>query len=124
MAKKAFRAQKTQVSSYPRLADLRPASLCRWGLAALGGLVLAGAACTPKIQGRLPTARVPAVKLDSGVAQPLPPPGEPPAAWVETATSTGTAAGTEDATTNQKKVKKDRTPPKIGGVRRRSRTDD
>src|SRR5512140_609601 len=46
MKKRAFRAATTKQPSYPRLADLEPGALRRWGLVAAGGLLIGGAACT------------------------------------------------------------------------------
>jgi hypothetical protein len=45
MTKRLFRATKTKLPGYPRLADLEPGVLRRWGLAAVGGLLIGGAAC-------------------------------------------------------------------------------
>jgi hypothetical protein len=46
MTKRSFRATKTKQPSYPRLVDLESGALRRWGLAAVGGLLIGGAACT------------------------------------------------------------------------------
>jgi hypothetical protein len=45
MSKKSFRARKTGGPDYPRLADLEAGTLRRWGLAAVGGLLIGGSAC-------------------------------------------------------------------------------
>lgn len=45
MTKKSFRTQAASGPRYPRLSDLRPGSLRRWGLAAIGSLLLGGAGC-------------------------------------------------------------------------------
>ena len=45
MTKKSFRTQNASGPRYPRLSDLRPGSLRRWGLAAIGSLLLGGAGC-------------------------------------------------------------------------------
>jgi hypothetical protein len=46
MTKRSFRATKTKQPSYPRLVDLEAGALRRWGLAAVGGLLIGNAACT------------------------------------------------------------------------------
>jgi hypothetical protein len=45
MSKKSFRARKNSGPDYPRLADLDSGGLRRWGLAAVGGLLIGGSAC-------------------------------------------------------------------------------
>ena len=47
MPKRAFRSSTNAGASYPSLRDLARGPLSRWGLCALGGLLLGGGACTP-----------------------------------------------------------------------------
>ena len=46
MKKKSFRERKTGGPQYPRLKDVNAGALKKWGLAAVGGLLLGGVACT------------------------------------------------------------------------------
>jgi hypothetical protein len=46
MKKKAFRERKAEGPKYPRFGDLNSGALRKWGLAAVGGLLLGSAACT------------------------------------------------------------------------------
>jgi hypothetical protein len=59
MAKKSFRARKADGPNYPKLTDLQPGALRRWGLAAVGGLLIGGGGCT-RTSG-VPIAREPVV---------------------------------------------------------------
>ncbi len=80
--KKSFRAQEAEAPLYPRLLDL--GALHRWGLGALGGLLLGSAACRtdpPRLAGVvMPPPDPPSMdRPDAGIREPLPlPPGEPP----------------------------------------------
>ena len=65
MSKKAFRPQVDSRPSYPALAEVGPRTLARWGLCALGGLLVGTAACKPKVTervaGAMPVLRAPPV---------------------------------------------------------------
>jgi hypothetical protein len=92
MKKKAFRAQPVARPGYPMLGELDAGALRKWGLVAVGGLLLGGAACKQPPPGEPPLTRkeevaaqkaahAPAVQaLDAGAppAQYIGPPGEPP----------------------------------------------
>jgi hypothetical protein len=92
MAKQSFRARQAQGPKYPRLADLETVTLRKWGLTALGGLLLGSAACN-RPTGELTASRAQdellkekaaharaARAVDSGApAMPaIEPPGQPP----------------------------------------------
>jgi hypothetical protein len=97
MKKKSFRERKVDGPNYPRLKDLDAGALRKWGLVAVGGLLLGGAACKQPPPGEPPLTRkeevaaqkaahAPAVQaLDAGAppAQYIGPPGEPPLDRVE-----------------------------------------
>jgi hypothetical protein len=74
MKKKAFRAQKVARPGYPMLRELDAGALRRWGLAAVGGLLLGGTGCA-----RSPSAPPPATLTTQ--------------AATGTATETGTGTG-------------------------------
>lgn len=61
MSKKSFRARQTQNPDYPKLGDLGPGPLVKWGLVVLGGLLLGDSACTksdkPPLAGEAPAAK-------------------------------------------------------------------
>jgi hypothetical protein len=82
MAKKSFRAQsgspKAPAPRYPTLSELGPAALRRWGLAALGSLVVAGAGCWRTAGVPAPTKPVENVHLVPPDAAPVAPPQYPP----------------------------------------------
>jgi hypothetical protein len=130
MAKKSFRVQETKAPSYPRLVELQPGALRRWGLAAVGGLLIGGGACKRQelsgVMVRTDVERgvqVRAAAVDSGgPTAPLPPPGEPPAARVEPAAGdeTGKTPDAKD-TADPKKVNKRRPPPRLPGVKPKDR---
>jgi hypothetical protein len=73
MKKKAFRAQKVARPGYPMLGELDAGALRKWGLAAVGGLLLGGAGCARS-------------------------PGAPPPATLTTQAATGTATETGTGT--------------------------
>lgn len=90
--KKFFRTQEAQHPNYPRLLDV--GALRRWGLAALGGLLLGSGACRndllevgglpPRLAGLQVQPKLPASRdagsADAGVPAPpqFLPGGEPP----------------------------------------------
>jgi hypothetical protein len=89
MAKKSFRPQSAKAPAYPRLVEMERGSLRTWGLAAMGGLLLGGAACSKKscevtVLGESAPVRIAAL-VDAGAptTAPLLPPGEPPPARIE-----------------------------------------
>jgi hypothetical protein len=73
MKKQAFRAQKVARPAYPMLGELDAGSLRKWGLAAVGGLLLGGSGCARS-------------------------PGAPPPATITTQAATGTATETGTGT--------------------------
>jgi hypothetical protein len=82
MAKKSFRVQsgspEAPAPTYPRLSELGPAALRRWGLAALGSLAVAGAGCWRTAGVPAPTKPVENVQIVPPDAAPVPPPEYPP----------------------------------------------
>ncbi len=103
MTKKSFRPQRVEPAAYPRLIDLAPSLLRRWGLVALGGLLIGMPACDRRgptsgeqVAPRNDRILVPQVRptpgIDAGEAVPptaLPPPGEPPMDRVDHAGADG-----------------------------------
>jgi hypothetical protein len=142
MSKKSFRKQPARDPSYPRLVDLQPGFLRRWGLVAAGGLLIGSGACKSpertagvvvqdhrseeraELQARS-QART-ADRLDSGAPEPpvLPPPGEPPMARVESKTATQTTTADEsDSAAGKKKAKKHQDRPRLRGRPPKPRID-
>ena len=73
MTKKSFRAHQVPRPGYPMLRDLDAGALRKWGLAAVGGLLLGGSGCARS-------------------------PGAPPPASLTTQAATGTATETRTGT--------------------------
>jgi hypothetical protein len=69
MSKKAFRPQVDPRPSYPALAEVGPRTLARWGLCAVGGLLVGVAACKPKVTERVAGA-MPVLRATSVVTAP------------------------------------------------------
>jgi hypothetical protein len=94
MKKRSFRERKPDVPDYPRLKDLDAGALRKWGLLAVGGLLLGGAACkqppppagvqpmnrNEELAARMAAQARAAQPIDAGgpAAPYLGPPGEPP----------------------------------------------
>jgi hypothetical protein len=111
MTKKAFRPRQAPSAAYPRLVELAAPALRRWGLVAIGGVLLGGVACT-RTAGAPPPAShtvgnngvkgesVPArlvPHIDAGEFVPptaVPPPGEPPMDRVEQSGADASRHGT------------------------------
>jgi len=128
MKKKSFRERQADGPQYPRLKDVNAGVLKKWGLAAVGGLLLGGAACT-RNSGAPPATRNAELLvqkaaqaralqgLDAGgpAAPYLGPPGEPPMDRAELEK----ANREREAADKQAKAPKDRhrraqeTPPRL-----------
>jgi hypothetical protein len=84
MGKKSFRPTPSSTPDYPRLLELDHGSLARWGLVAVGGLLLGTAACKPSQPDRLsgaaelrrlaPLAFADAATADASAPKPMPTP--------------------------------------------------
>jgi len=138
MAKKSFRRQPEKGPSYPRLVDLQPGFLRRWGLVAAGGLLIgvgacrkhpeptAGVAMPERLNEELLRQAHAALKVDAG-APALPPtilpPGEPPMARVESKTATQTKTAVESGSAVGKKAKKHTDRPRLRGGPPKQRRD-
>jgi hypothetical protein len=135
MTKKSFRPGETKQPDYPRLLDLERGSLRSWGLAAVGGLLLGGAACTqaqgetvaPKADESSKVQKSPhaqkattstppahAVLPDAGaVPSPtIPMPGAPPPQRIEDKSANTPSAAVPKANENAKAKAKKPTPTK------------
>lgn len=64
MEKKSFRPKKPASPTYPVFREVDHTAMTGWGLAALGGLLLGGAACTPAHADQPPPGEPPAVRVE------------------------------------------------------------